>query len=92
MVNDRPVFVHHRKEPIHQVRYVFEVRRNVVTNINRLFAVTSSELRNVSDRCVVESPEGIFIERFYALLYSYLDTVGKQIVLAEQILFLNPSV
>jgi 4-carboxymuconolactone decarboxylase len=44
MVNQRPVFVNERKEPIHQIRDILEMRRNVAPNENRLLAVSSPEL------------------------------------------------
>jgi len=68
------------------------MRGNVIPNVNRLFAVPSPKLCNVCHSRIVEGPKSIFIEGFDALLYSDLYGIGKQIILAKQILLLNPSV
>src|ERR1700730_5639492 len=68
MIHDRPVLVNYREESIHFVRNVLEVRRNVVSYVDRFFAVSASELCDIRDRSVVQRPQGVFVERFYALL------------------------
>ena len=44
MIPHRPILVYHRKEPIHFIGNCFEVRRKMVPNVYRLFAVTASKL------------------------------------------------
>jgi len=62
MIPHRPILVYHRKEPIHFIGNCFEVRRKMVPNVYRLFAVTASKLGNVCDRSVIQGPERVFIE------------------------------
>ena len=68
---DCPIFVYHRKEPVHLIGNIFEVRRKVVPNVYGPFAVTTSKLGNVRDRRVIQGPERVLIER--------LDTFSRPI-------------
>lgn len=89
MIEDRPIFVYHRKEPVHFVGNLFEVRWQVIPNVYRLFAVTASKLRNVCDRSIVQRLQSVFIERFDTLLKTNFNTVRQQIVLPQEVLLLD---
>src|SRR2546430_8387944 len=46
VLNNRPIFVNEGRHPIHHVWDFFEVWRNVLPNINRIFAITSAKCRD----------------------------------------------
>lgn len=60
--------------------------------INRLFAESPSELRNVCHGHVVQIPKHILIKYTAALANTNLDAICQQIVLSDEIFFLNPIV
>ena len=53
------------------------MRRNVVANINRLLSKSTAELRNISHRNVIQSPQHILVKRRMILLQTYLDVICK---------------
>lgn len=57
MINDCPVFVDERKESIHEVGDFIEVRRCVFADVNRFFAISPTELGDVSHCCIVQRPQ-----------------------------------
>ncbi|MGB7232332.1 MAG: hypothetical protein WBD19_11715 [Candidatus Acidiferrum sp.] len=68
MIDNRPILMDHRKKSIHQVRNLLEVRRNMVPDINWILAESPSKLSNVGYCSVIQSPQCVFVEGFYALL------------------------
>lgn len=68
------------------------MRWNVITDVNRFITEAATELRNVSDRNMIERPQDIFIEGVRALIETNFNTVDEQIVLPDQVAFLNSSV
>ncbi len=68
MLQNCPIFVDDRKEPIHLVRNVLEVWREVTPDIDRLLAVAAPKLGNIRDGRIVQRSQSVFIEKFDALL------------------------
>ena len=62
MIQNLPILVDYRKESIHLIGDVLEVGWEVIPDVDRLLAVTSSKLRNISDGRVVQSPKSVFVE------------------------------
>jgi hypothetical protein len=81
-----------RYKPIHQFGDGFEVRRQVVANVNGLFAETTAELGYVRDGNVVQGPEGVLVKGGEALFQPNLNAVCQQVVLPEKIFFLHKIV
>lgn len=75
MRHDRPILVDDREESIHFIRNIFEMRRNMVSYVDGLFAIAAAELSNIRDRGGIERPECVLVEGFYAFLQSNLDAV-----------------
>src|ERR1035438_8160196 len=67
LIQNSPVLVDYGKEAIHLIGNFLEVRREVISHIDRLLAVTSSKLRNIGDGCVVQGPRSVFVEKLDAL-------------------------
>jgi len=59
------------------------------THIDRLFSVSTAELCDIRNSCIVQSPEGVLVESFNSFLKADLYAVGKKIVLAKKVLLLN---
>ena len=91
VIDDRPIFMNHRKETIHLVGHILEVRRFVISHVNRFFSVTATKLRNVGNRNMVEGPKRVFIECLNAFFQPNFDAIGQQVILAKEILFLDSS-
>ncbi len=72
-----------------RVRHFLEVGRPMISHIYWVFPETTSELGNVCHRSVVQCPKRIFIKRFDALFQPYLNAIGQQVVLPEEILLLD---
>ena len=89
MIPDCPIFVYHRKEPVHLIGNIFEVRRKVVPHVYRLFAVTTSKLGNVRDCRVIQGPERVLIERLDTFLKTDFNTIRQQIILSQEVLLLD---
>jgi hypothetical protein len=92
MIQNLPILVDHRKEPIHLIGDFLEVWREVITHIDRLLAVTSSKLRNISDGRVIQSPKCVFVEKLDALRQANLDAIRQQVILPQKVLLLNSRV
>lgn len=75
MIDNRPVFVDHRKEPVHLVWDIFEMRRTVISNINRLFPVAPTKLGDICDGCIIQNPERVLVEGFDSLFQADFDAV-----------------
>lgn len=71
------------------IRNFLEVRRPVISDIDRFFAISASKLGNVRNRNIVQCPKRVFIERFDAFLEANFNTVGQQVVLPQEVLLLN---
>jgi hypothetical protein len=56
---------------------ILEMGRDVIADINGLFAEPATKLRNVGYGCVVQGPERVLIERFTALFQAYFNAVGE---------------
>jgi hypothetical protein len=61
----------------------------MVANIDGFLSESAAKLRYVRNCHVVKGPEGVFVERSVALRQSDLDAVRQQIVLSEEVSFLN---
>src|ERR1043165_750912 len=68
------------------------MRRQMAPDIDRLLAEPPAELRDVRDSDMVQGPEYVFVERRMTLLESDLYAVCKQVVLPNEVLFLNQIV
>src|SRR5271168_727041 len=90
VVNNCPIFVDEREKSIHQVWHVPEVRRYMTTDVNWLFTITPTELRNICDGRVIQSPKGVFVEGFNALSEANLQAVRQEVILAQEVLLLDP--
>ena len=77
MLPDCPILVNNRKEPIHFVWDILKVGREMVADVDRFFAVTAAKLRDIGDRCVVQSPERVFVEGLDAFFEANFDAVRK---------------
>ena len=75
MVENRPIFMDHRKEPVHFVWNVLEVRRTVISYVNGLLSVASPKLGDVCNCRIIQGPKCIFIERFDPFSQADLDAV-----------------
>jgi hypothetical protein len=82
MIQDLPILVDYRKESIHLIGDFLEVGREVIPHIDRLLAVTSSKLRNISDGRVIQSPKSVFVEKLNSLHQTNLDAIRQQIILS----------
>jgi len=89
MIDDSPVLMNDREEPIHLIGHVFEVRRCVVPDINGFLPVSSAELRDIGDGSSIQRPQRVFVERLDAFRKPDLDAIQQQVVLPQQILLLN---
>jgi hypothetical protein len=69
MIQNLPILMDNGKETIHLIGDFSKVRWKVIPYIDWLLTVTSSELRNIGDSRVVQSPKGVFIEKLDSLLY-----------------------
>jgi len=47
----------------------------MVADVDRFFAKAPAELRNTSNRRVVECPKHVFVNGLWPLLYSYLNEI-----------------
>jgi hypothetical protein len=65
------------EEPVHFIRNVFEVRRDVVSDVNWLLAIPTSELSDIRYGCIVQGPKSVFVECLDAFFYADLNAVGK---------------
>src|ERR1700733_67263 len=84
-----PILLDRRNEAIHPIIYLIEMRRLMISYVDRFLAKSSPELGNVSYRRMVERPEKIFIKRDRPLHQPDLDAISHELVLALQVLFLN---
>ena len=64
--------------------------RYVISDVNRLFAESATELRNIGHGHVIQSPEGVFVEGRVTLYEADFDAGGQKIILSDEVLFLNP--
>ena len=78
-----------RDEPVHKVRHVFEMGRDVIADVYRLFPEPPSELRNVCHSRVVERPERVFVESAVTLAQADLNAVRQQVILPNEISVLD---
>ena len=62
-----------------------------ISDIYWLLAKTTCHLSNISNRNVVQRPKRIFIECYRSLFNSYFYTVGKQVILPNEITLLDTS-
>ena len=89
MIQNFPILVDNGEKTIHLIGDFSKVRWKVIPHIDWLLTVTSSKLRNIGDSCVVQSPKGVFIEKFDSLIQSNLNAVRQQIILPQKVLLLN---
>ena len=89
MIQNLPVLVDYRKESIHLIGDFLEVGRAVIPHIDRLLAVTSPKLRNISDSRVVQGPKCVLVEKLDALQQANLDAIREQVILSQKVLLLN---
>jgi len=82
---NRPYLVDYRDKLIHEIRDVFEVRRDMIADVNRLLAKPTTELCDISDSGGIERPQHVLVESLDALFQGDLDTIRQQIILPEQI-------
>lgn len=66
--------------------------RYVITDINRLLPEPPAELRYMGHSNMIERPNHVFIKSCMVALQPDLDAIHKQIVLPNQVLFLNPVI
>lgn len=82
MIQNFPILVDYRKESIHLIGDFLEMGREVIPHIDRLLAVTSSKLRNISDSRVIQGPQRIFVEKLDSLRQANLDAIRQQVILS----------
>lgn len=68
MVDNIPVFVNHRKEAIHQIRYFSIMWWRMTTDVYGLFPKATAELSDIRDRSRIQRPKCVLIERLNAFL------------------------
>jgi len=61
----------------------------VVSHSDWTLPVATSELTDIRDRCVVEGPESAFVKGFDAFCQANLYAVCQEVVLPQEILFLD---
>ena len=49
MLDDCPIFVNYRKESIHFIWNIFEVRRLMVTHVDGFFTIAAAKLGDISN-------------------------------------------
>jgi len=81
-----------REEQIHLVRNLLVAGWYVIAYVDWLSSIASAKLGNIRNRSVVQCPQSVFIERLDALNKPYFDAVCQEIVLAQQVLFLDSVV
>ena len=59
---DCPDLVDYRNELIHEMRNIFEMRRDMIAYVNGLLAKPSAELRNVGYSRSIERPEHVLVK------------------------------
>jgi len=52
----------HRKEPVHLVWHVFEVWWTMISYVDWFLTIAATELRNIGNGSVIQSPKRIFVE------------------------------
>jgi hypothetical protein len=65
------------------------MRGQVVSDVNRFFPITSTELSYVCDCRSIQRPEGVLIECLYPFFQPNFDAIQQQIVLPKEILLLD---
>lgn len=53
MIQNMPILMNYREKSIHFGVDALKMRRDMVPDIDRLFAIPSAELRNVGHSCVI---------------------------------------
>jgi len=81
MVDYRPILVHKREEPVHMVRNVFEMRRRVISDLDRVLAISSAKLGDVRDCRAIKGPQRVFVKSLYPFLEADFYAVGEQVIL-----------
>ncbi len=67
-------------------------RRGVVADGNRVFAVAATELGYAGHCHIVQTPERVFVKRLDAFCQAYFNAVGQQVILPQEILFLDSRI
>src|ERR1039458_8334983 len=77
MIQNIPILVDDRKKTVHLIGDVLKVRREVIPDIDWLFAVAPSKLGNIRDSRVIQGPKRVFIEKLDALLQANFNAVRQ---------------
>jgi hypothetical protein len=77
MFLNSPIFMDDRKEAIHFIRDVLEMRRNVSSDADRLLAVAPSKLTDVGNGGVVQRPQSVFVESLDPFLEADLNAIRQ---------------
>ena len=85
-----PVLLDSCDKPVNLVIHFPEVRRIVIPHIDGLLPEPPAKLRNVRHSHEVQGSQQVLVKRDRALFEAKLDTVGRQLVLAVQVLRLHP--
>src|SRR5580658_5784941 len=87
-----PVFMDEREKQIHLVRNVLIAGRYVVAYVNRLLSVATAKLGDVRNGGIIQCPKSVLVERLNAFRQAYLDAVCEEVILAQEVLLLDPIV
>jgi len=61
----------------------------MVPDVNRFLPKPASKLRDRSNRDMIQSPEGVFVESPWSLFQAYFNEIGQKVVLALKVFFLD---
>ncbi len=84
MIQNFPVFLDHGKEAVHHIGDFFKMCRDVISHVNRLFAVAPTELGDIRNSSVIQSPQRVLVEKLDTLFEANLDTIRQQVVLPQR--------
>jgi hypothetical protein len=66
-----------------------EMRRYVTPYPYRSLTIPTSQLTYIANCCMIQSPKSVLVKGLNALLKANFNTIGQEIILPEEILFLN---
>jgi hypothetical protein len=75
---------------VHPLVHFIEVERLVISYVDRLSAKPPTKLGDIRNRHMIQGPEKILVERDRPFPQADLDAVRQKLILAIQVLLLNP--
>ena|SRR5205807_10006710 len=85
---NRPHLVDYRDKLIHEMGYVFEMRRDMIADVDGLLAKPTAKLRDIGYSGSIQRPQHVLVEGLDPLFQGNLYAIRQKIILAQQILLL----